>query len=111
MFGSHLKALIKKNFLVSKSTIILTLVEILSPIVIILGLLGLKSLFKNNYLEIQDDKTYVANNSSVLENIIKYYAEDDIGYRGSLNMCGERNIIAFVGEDFPSKLATKFVRI
>ena len=110
MFGSHLKALIKKNFLVSKSTIILTLVEILSPIVIILGLLGLKSLFKNNYLEIQEDKTYVANNSSVLENIIKYYAEDDIGYRGSLNMCGERNIIAFVGEDFPSKLATKFVR-
>ena len=50
MFGSHLKALIKKNFLVSKSTIILTLVEILSPIVVALGLLGLKSLFKNNYL-------------------------------------------------------------
>ena len=110
MFGSHLKALIKKNFLVSKSTIILTLVEILSPIVIILGLLGLKSLFKNNYLEIQDDKTYVANNSSVLENALHPYEEDEVAYRGSLYMCEERNIIAFVGEDFPSRLAAKFIR-
>jgi ATP-binding cassette subfamily A (ABC1) protein 3 len=110
MLGSHLKALIEKNFLVSKSTIILTLVEILSPIVLMLGLLGLKSLFKKNYLEIQEDKRYVANNSSVLENALHPYEEDEVAYRGSLYMCEERNIIAFVGEDFPSRLAAKFIR-
>ena len=110
MQRSHLKSLLKKNLLISKSTFVLTLIEILSPIIIMLGLLGLKSLFIIENLEIQEDIDYVVNNSSLLERNIKPYGEKEVSYRGSIYMCKERNVIAFVGKNFPEKLAEEFIK-
>ena len=64
--GSHLKALLKKDLLIAKSTFVLTAIEILAPIIIMLALLGLKSLFKKENLEFQEDTDYVVSNSSLL---------------------------------------------
>ena len=109
MLSSHLKSLLKKNLLISKSTFILTLIEILSPILIMLGLLGLKSLFKIENLEIQEDINYVVNNASYLEAKVKRHVENEVAYRGSIYMCNERNVVAFVGKNFPEKLAEVFI--
>ena len=110
MLSSHLKSLLKKNLLISKSTFILTLIEILSPILIMLGLLGLKSLFKIENLEIQEDINYVVNNASYLEAKVKHHVENEVAYRGSIYMCNERNVVAFVGKNFPEKLAEVFIK-
>ena len=109
MKESHLKALLKKNLLVSKSTIILTIIEILSPIIIMLCLLGLKSLFEIENLDFDEDLKYVIKNSSLLENEYPGIKDNEVGYRGSLYMCNERNLIVFVGNDFPINLAKKFI--
>ena len=110
MLASHLRALLKKNLLISKSTIILTLIEILSPILIMLGLLGLKSLFKLENWEFQDDTTYVINNSSLLKRDGIKLVPDEVAYRGSLFYCNDRRVIAFVGDNFPQKLANEFIK-
>ena len=110
MLASHLRALLKKNLLISKSTIILTLIEILSPILIMLGLLGLKSLFKLENWEFQDDATYVINNSSLLKRDGIKLIVDEVAYRGSLYYCNDRRVIAFVGKNFPKKLANEFIK-
>ena len=110
MICSHLMSLLKKNLLVAKSTFILSLIELLSPIIIMLGLLGLKSLFEKENLKIDDDVSYVVNNSSLLENDLHQIIENEVAYRGSLFMCSDRKIIAFVGENFPRKLAYKFIK-
>ena len=110
MLSSHLKSLLKKNLLISKSTFILTLIEILFPIIIMLGLLGLKSLFNIENLEIQKDVDYVVNNASLLERDLHPFGEDEVAYRGSLYMCSDRKVIAFVGKNFPEKLAEEFIK-
>ena len=107
---SHLQALLKKNLLIFKSTFILTIVEIFSPIVIMLLLWGLKSLFDIDNLEFQDDLTYIIYNSSLLTNIFVRPIDDRIFYKGSINLCQERTLIAFVGENFPENLSKKFER-
>ena len=66
MLCSHLKSLLKKNLLIAKSTFVLRAIELLSPIIIMLTLLGLKSLFKKENLLIQDDVDYVESNCSLL---------------------------------------------
>ena len=108
MLNSHLKSLLKKNLLIYKSTFVLTLIEILSPIIIMFGLLGLKSLFVIENLEIQEDIDYVVNNASLLERKIKPFGDNEVAYRGSLFMCNERKVVAFVGKNFPEKLAEEF---
>ena len=110
MIGSHLKSLLTKNLLIAKSTIILSFIEILGPIIIMLGLLGLKSLFKKENVPIQDDIDYVISNGSLLDTNRNEIKENEISYRGSIFTCGAyRDVIAFVGKDFPDKLANKFI--
>jgi len=104
---SHFSALIKKNLLISKSTFVLTIVELCSPIVIMLLLWGLKTLFTKENLEFQDDVDYLVSNSSFLTNTFNPIILDEISYRGYIYMCVNRPLIAFVGEDFPENLAKK----
>ena len=105
---SHLQALLKKNLLIFKSTFILTIVEILSPIIIMLCLWGLKTLFDIENLSFQNDLEYVVNNSSLLTNHYNPIIDDEVSYRGSIYMCQERNVIGLVGENFPNELYIKF---
>ena len=104
---SHFSALIKKNLLISKSTFVLTIVELFSPIVIMLLLWGLKTLFTKANLEFQDDVDYLVSNSSLLTNTFNPIILDEISYRGYIYMCSNRPLIAFVGENFPENLAKK----
>ena len=104
----HLRALLKKNLLIFKSTYILTIIELLSPIIVMLLLLGLKSLFDTENLEFQDDLEYIVNNSTLMTNYYRRVIEERISYRGSIYMCLERYLIAFVGENFPEELSQKF---
>ena len=106
---SHLRALLKKNLLIFKSTFILTTVEILSPIVVMLLLLGLKTLFDKEVLPLQEDLEYIINNSSFLTNKYEKVTFNKISYRGSIFMCQERNLIGLVGENFPEELYLKFL--
>ena len=109
MKGFHLKSLLTKNLLIAKSTIVLTSIEILGPIIIMLCLLGLKSLFKKENVFIEDDFNFALSNGSLLVSNPSG-VNGEISYRGSIFYCGgERNIIAFVGENFPIKLANKFI--
>ena len=110
MLVSHMRALLKKNLLTSKSTIILTLIEILSPILIMLGFLGIKSLFKLENREFQDDIDYVINNSSLLKRSGIKFDEDEVAYRGAIYYCNVRKVIAFVGNNFPQNLANEFIK-
>ena len=66
MLCSHLQSLLKKNLLIAKSTFILTTIELLTPIIIILALLGLKSLFIKENLYFETDNDYIDSNSSLL---------------------------------------------
>ena len=106
---SHLRALLKKNLLIFKSTFILTTVEILSPIVVMLLLLGLKTLFDKEVLPLQEDLEYIINNSSFLKNTYEKVTDNKISYRGSIYMCQKRNLIGLVGENFPEELYLKFL--
>ena len=74
------------------------------------GLLGLKSLFVIENLEIEEDIDYVVNNASLLERKIKPFEDNKVAYRGSLFMCNERKVVAFVGKNFPVKLAEEFFK-
>ena len=56
--SSHLKALIKKNLLVYKSTFILTLIELLFPILVIFLFWKLRAFFKIEQFTIEDDEAY-----------------------------------------------------
>ena len=106
--ASHLRALLKKNLLISKSTFILTALEIFSPLIIMLLLWGLKTLFDIEELKFQNDMEYIINNGSLLTNHFSKIMEDKISYRGWLYLCQERLLIAFVGENFPEELKLKF---
>ena len=96
MKSSHLKALLTKNILISKSTIFLSILELFSPIIIIICLLGLKSLFKTENLELEKDLNYLFSNCSFIDNI------------HSQLKCYDNEVVAFVGEKFPLKLIEQF---
>ena len=108
MLCSHLRSLLKKNLLIAKSTFVLTTIELLSPIIIMLALLGLKSLFKKENLLIQDDADYLASNISLLFTNLNSTIDEENGDWNFLYICNERNLIAFVGKNFPENLADKF---
>ena len=107
--ASHLRALLKKNLLIFKSTFILTIVELFSPIVIMLLLWGLKTLFDIENLSFQSDLDYIINNSSLLTNYYSRIVEDKISYRGAIYLCHERFLIGLVGENFPEELYEQFI--
>ena len=113
MLCSHLKALLKKNLLIAKSTFVLTSIEILAPIIIMLALLGLKSLFKKEDIPFDNDIDYIFSNTSIVYNSLPegFFSEiEDLEMFEYLFQCYDRNIIAFVGKDFPINLANKFIR-
>ena len=110
MLCSHLP-LLKKNLLIAKSTFVLTAIELLSPIIIMLALLGLKSLFKKENLLIQDDLDYVESNSSLLFTNLNSTIDEENGDLNFVYICNERNLLAFVGKDFPGNLADKFIKL
>ena len=113
MLCSHLKALLKKNLLIAKSTFVLTSIEILAPIIIMLALLGLKSLFKKEDIPFDNDIDYIFSNTSIVYNSLPegFFSEiEDLEIFEYLFQCYDRNIIAFVGKDFPINLANKFIR-
>ena len=110
MLGSHLKSLLKKNLLIAKSTFILSTIDLLAPIIIMLGLWLLKSAFVKEDLPIQNDVDYVVNNSSLLDTDLHQIIDGEVAYRGSIFMCDMRNVVAFVGKDFPRNLANKFIK-
>ena len=112
MLGSHLRALLKKNLLIAKSTFVLTFIELLAPIIIMLALLGLKSLFNKENIPYPNDIDYVFSNTSLLYNNISEQFTSELEILEIFKlffMCYDRNLIAFVGKDFPTNLADKFI--
>jgi hypothetical protein len=69
MSSSHFKALLKKNLLILKRTYILSVIEILSPIIIMILFWRLKAFFKNENLIPDDDEYYIDKNIIYLRNI------------------------------------------
>ena len=106
--SSHLRALLKKNLLISKSTFIVTIIEIFAPIVIMALLLLLKKQFDIQDLEFYDDIEYISSNSTYITEDIIQANDMRISYRGFIYLCSERNLIGLVGEDFPDELFAKF---
>ena len=112
MLSSHLKSLLKKNLLIAKSTFILTTIELLAPIIIMLALLGLKSLFDKEDVPFPNDYNYIFYNTSIVHNNLV----EEFGYQMELLeifhnyfTCSKRNVIAFIGKAFPTNLANKFI--
>ena len=112
MLSSHLKSLLKKNLLIAKSTFILTTIELLAPIIIMLALLGLKSLFDKEDIPFPNDYDYIFYNTSIVHNNLV----EEFGYQMELLeifhnyfTCSKRNVIAFIGKAFPTNLANKFI--
>ena len=112
MLGSHLQALLKKNLLIAKSTFVLTTIEVLAPIVIMLALLGLKTLFKKEKIPLEDDEEDIHTNTSfAISNSFSMFGGKStyVQIFTSLYMCNKRNNIVFIGKNFPSNLANKFI--
>ena len=106
MFLSHLNALLKKNFLILKRTFILSIIEILSPIIVMILFWRLKALFKVENLEIEDDSEYIYSNGTYLRNYNSFFdlIDTDLIYFGSTYLCFGMQIIALIGNDFPNEL-------
>ena len=95
---SHLKALIKKNLLISKRNIISTICEIVIPILLIFILSLLRKIFKiksHIYSEETTDSKYYISNGTSISNIIFDYG---LPYRGVLFQCIFMPFIGTVGE-------------
>ena len=104
MSFSHFKALIKKNLLIAKRKFIMTLIELLLPIIVMILFWRLNSLFEIENLPIDDDTDYINSNGTYLrrEGIIGYEKET-IKYV-PLFFCSYGSIVALIGEDFPGDL-------
>ena len=95
---SHLKALIKKNFLISKRNIIATICEIAIPILLIYILSILRKLFKiksHIYSKETTDSDYYYSNGTSISNIFFDY---DLPYRGAIFQCIYYPYIGIVGK-------------
>ena len=95
---SHLKALITKNFLISKRNIISTICEIAIPILLIYILSILRKLFKiksHIYSNETTDSNYYYTNGTSISNILFDY---DLPYRGAIFQCIYFPYIGTVGK-------------
>ena len=101
---SHLKALIKKNLLVYKSTFILTAIEILFPILVIYLFWKLRNLFEVEHYEIEDDSQYFYDeyyyfpSNSYFSTNLNYIPYNYFGYCTIYH-----KKIAIVGDQFPEE--------
>ena len=106
MSSSHFKALLKKNLLILKRTYILSIIEILSPIIIMILFWKLNDLFKTENLFIEEDEDYIISNGTYLKTIKSDTTifDFDLPYLGSTYSCFGGLIIALIGENFPEEL-------
>ena len=105
---SHLKALIKKNLLVYKANLTLTIIELLFPVLVIFLFLGLKSLFKIKTKTIDNEQDYYEEKNR----FISYYGfkngtYDSMEFHPVYSYCKENNkFIALIGDNFPLEYFT-----
>ena len=105
---SHLKVLIKKNLLVYKGNLALTIIELFFPLLVIFLFWGLKSLFKIKTKTIDNDQDYYEEKNR----FISYYNFKDSNYDFMVfnpiyNHCKENNkFIALIGDNFPQEYFT-----
>ena len=102
----HLKALLKKNLLIMKRAYIISIIEILSPIIVMILFWRLDSLFKTEHLKIDDDEDYVDTNSTIIKN--KGFGFDDFMFLNLILICQNNPIIALAGNDFPKEIFDKY---
>lgn len=102
MSSSHFKALLKKNLLILKRTYILSVIEILSPIIIMILFWRLKAFFKNENLIPDDDEYYIDKNIIYLKNIgfLDFNLDniDPFFLMSYFFLCTEGPIIALIGD-------------
>ena len=110
MSSSHFKALLKKNLLILKRTYILSLIEILSPIIIMILFWRLNLLFEIEDLLPKDNEEYIDKNSYYIDTLRLTYSQDDVsGFLGFIFLCGANPIIALIGnisEELKEELKT-----
>ena len=103
----HLKALLKKNFILMKRNYFLTICEIFTPMILMLLLYVLRIAFKIEYKigEDEDIEKYIVYNSTAMS------SEQDsilgIAYKGTFSACKNRFYISLIGKKFPKRLIEK----
>ena len=102
----HFKALLNKNFLILKRTYILTIFEIVSPMIVFLVLLLTNSKFETEHTPIITDNDYVHNNCFSIKNNYIHYSNINCKLNSTyiLPVRCNNSIIAFIGEDFPKEI-------
>ena len=98
-----MKTLLKKNLLILKRAYILTLIEILSPIIVMLILLLMNSKFETESKKITEED-YRDNCTSFTKNNYNFCQ-----YKGFLYNCPNNSLIALVGENFPNEIKEKIM--
>ena len=99
----HLKALLKKNLILMKRNIFITICEIFSPMILMFLVYVLRTAFKIEYI-MGDDEDYdrfLIKNSTALTNDYDIFG---FPYRGTYIICGYRYHIALIGKNFPNDL-------
>ena len=77
-----------------------------------LALLGLKSLFKKENIPFEGDEKYIRTNTSfAFTNLAQTFGGfvSNLQYFDSFYMFEERNVIAFIGKNFPTNLVNKII--
>ena len=102
--SSHLKALIKKNLLVYKSTFILTIVELIFPMLVIFLFWKLRTLFKIEEYQIENDYEYYYNEKYTYSNKKTYNQDYSYNYYRYIGYCSYQDkFIALIGDNFPKE--------
>ena len=99
----QLKALLHKNLIIMKRNIIITLMEIFSPMILIFLLYILRTIFKVQYIYWNEDNLYdyILYNSTMATNNNIF---EEFFYRRTFPYCYIRSKIALIGKNFPKKL-------
>ena len=103
MVFQNIKTLLKKNILILKSKYILTLVELLSPLIVMIILLITNSKFETENKKIIE-KDYRVNCTSFTKNNYHF-----CNYKGFIYNCPNNSIIALIGENFPEEINEKIL--
>ncbi len=99
----QLKALLHKNLIIMKRNIIITLMEIFSPMILIFLLYILRTIFKVQYIYWNEDNLYdyILYNSTMATNNNIF---EEFFYRRTFPYCYIRSKIALIGKIFQKKL-------
>ena len=105
----HLKALLKKNLIIMKRNIFVTICEVFSPMILMFLVYLLRTAFKIEYLT-GDDEDYfefLVKNSTALTNDYNIYGL--FPYKGTIAICSFNYPIALIGKNFPDDLKQIFI--